>query len=308
MSDSTNPPYYTLLDPPVPPNPILSDVRINKKIDIDHNDNLSSLKSFVDLFKDRQNFWIEVAVLDRLHYKNMNQQRPFHRFKRSMELRRLLKRLKALDIAKELERLYLSFWNAKSLDKCTSKWNYIPSKESVQYTLHRLIGASLLLDKLKIVLVETYRANSTLLILEHFVSLALVYMGICSRLYKLCHIWVNQIEECYHMLYTWSTSFPSGLKQKEQASFALSNNLACDADTLKNVRSAHAQNTMQLKSSIQHKQHLETYLVNQAIVDKVKEIQKQVGLTEFHGMDDLDLEDLGGGLAIQSFQCQRTAF
>ncbi|KAI7902318.1 uncharacterized protein BX663DRAFT_543341 [Cokeromyces recurvatus] len=297
MSAKINPtaaPYYTLLDPPLPPNPILSDVRINKKIDINHNENLSSLKSLVEQFKDRKSFWIDVAVLDRLHYKNMNQQRPFHRFKRSMELRRLLKRLKALQIDKELERIYLSFWNAKSLDKCTSKWNFIPSKESVQYTLHRLIGAALLLDKLRVTLVETYRANSTLLILEHFVSLALVYMGICSRLYKICHIWVNQIEECYHLLYTWSATFPSGLKQKEQARFVALNNLECDIDTLKNVRSKFAERTMQNKSCLQHKVHLETYIVNQGITDKVKEIQKQVGLDEYGGLGgDLELEDLG---------------
>jgi hypothetical protein len=108
------PPYYTILDPPLPTNLVLSNVRINKKIDIDHKAQLDSLKSHVDSFRDRQSFWIEVAVLDRLHYKNLNQQRPFHRFKRGMELRRLVKRLKVLAIDKELERLYLSFWDAKT--------------------------------------------------------------------------------------------------------------------------------------------------------------------------------------------------
>lgn len=111
---NTPAPYYTILNPPLPPNCILSDVRINKKIDIDHEENLKSLKSYLDLFEDRESFWVDVAVLDRLHYKNINQQRPFHRFKRSMELRRLLKRLKSIKIEKELERLYLCFWNAKS--------------------------------------------------------------------------------------------------------------------------------------------------------------------------------------------------
>lgn len=106
-------PYYAILSPPLPINLILSDVRINKKIDINHDKQLKSLKTYVELFQDRKSFWIEVAVLDRLHYKNMNQQRPFHRFKRSMELRRLLKRLKSLQIDKELERLYISFWDAK---------------------------------------------------------------------------------------------------------------------------------------------------------------------------------------------------
>jgi hypothetical protein len=116
MSDSlmTTPPYYTILDPPLPSSLVLSNVRINKKVDINHKAQLESLKSYLDSFRDRQSFWIEVAVLDRLHYKNLNQQRPFHRFKRSMELRKLLKRVKVLSIDKELERLYVSFWDAKS--------------------------------------------------------------------------------------------------------------------------------------------------------------------------------------------------
>ncbi|GAN08669.1 hypothetical protein MAM1_0217c08184 [Mucor ambiguus] len=291
-------PYFTILNPPLPPNLVLSDVRISKKIDTNHDTQLKTLKTYVELIQDRKSFWIEVAVLDRLHYKNLNQQRPFHRFKRSMELRRLLKRLKTLQIDKELERLYISFWDAKSLDKCTSKWNYIPSKESIQYTLHRLIGAALLLDKIKIALIETYRANSTLLKLEHFVSLAIVYMGICSRLYKLCHIWVNQIEECYHMLYTWSSCFPSGLKNKEQKAFTANHNLECNADTLKAARTQYAQNTLKSKSSIQHKVHLETYLANQSVVDKVKNIQREYGInndsdSEDIGEEMMDFEDLG---------------
>lgn len=109
----TTAPYYTILSPPLPPSLVLSNVRINKKIEINHDDQLKSLKTFMELFQERKTFWLEVAVLDRLHYKNLNQQRPFHRFKRSMELRRLLKRLKALQIDKELERLYISFWDAK---------------------------------------------------------------------------------------------------------------------------------------------------------------------------------------------------
>lgn len=37
-----------------------------------------------------------------------------------------------------------------SLDNCTGNWNYIPTKESIQYTMHRLIGAALLLDKVSV--------------------------------------------------------------------------------------------------------------------------------------------------------------
>ncbi|KAG1048741.1 hypothetical protein G6F46_003358 [Rhizopus delemar] len=293
----TPPPYYTLLDPPLPPNLILSNVRINKSVKIDHQDQLDKLKGFVEFFRNQKTFWIEVAVLDRLYYKNLNQQRPFHRFKRSMELRKLIKRLKNLAVDKGLERLYLSFWNVKTLDKCTGNWTFIPSKESIEYSMHRIIGASLILDKLKVVLVETYRANSTLLKLEHFVSLALVYMGLCSRLYSLCQVWLNELEDCYYQLHQWSAAFPTGLKQKHVESFMNSNNLTCKEDTMKKARHTFAEQWMVSKSSIHHKVHLETYLANQAIMDKVKEIQLEVGIKTVDPImglnQDLDFEDLG---------------
>ncbi|KAI8380187.1 hypothetical protein BD560DRAFT_347885 [Blakeslea trispora] len=276
-------PYYAQRQPPIPPNPILSNVRINKQIDMDHESQLKSLRSFVDLFSDTQPFWVEVAVLDRIHYKNMNQQRQFHRFKRGMELRRLIKRLKSLHLPKEMERLYLSFWNGASSD--TSRPNYIPSKESVYYTLHRLISAALLLDKIKVVTLETFRANATLLKLEHFVSLAMVVMGICSRLYKLAHVWINQLEECYHLLYRWSACFPSGLKQKDQAAYDSQHKIACTADTFSIVRSQYTKTTQSQKASLQFPVHLESLIASQAVKEKLIE-------TEPNDAYDED-EDLG---------------
>ncbi|KAI8971669.1 hypothetical protein BDF20DRAFT_907336 [Mycotypha africana] len=146
--------------------------------------------------------------------------------------------------------------------------------------MHRLIGAALILDKMKVVLVETYRSTSTLLVLEHFVSLAIVSMGICSRLFKLCHLWVNQIEECYYMLYEWSACFPSGFKNKEWKAFTAVHNLVCTKDMLKEARMSFAQDMLKSKSSIQHKVHLETYIANQAVMDKVRMLQKELNLKQ----------------------------
>lgn len=100
------------------------------------------------------------------------------------------------------------------------------------------------------------------------------------------------------MLYTWSACFPSGLKNKERKVFVTKHNLDCDADTFKNARQEYAERTMATKSSIQQRVHLETYLANQAVVDKVKEIQKEIRLSSDTAMDDDDIyfEDLGGKL------------
>jgi hypothetical protein len=123
-------------------------------------------------------------------------------------------------------------------------------------------------------------------------------MGTCSRLYKLSHIWLNQIEECYHFLYNWSLCFPSGFKQKEENKFLLSNNLHCEQDTLKAARSTFAQQMKNLKRSNQHKIHLETYIANPITIDKVQELKTDDipspnDLIEENN-DIMDFEDLGG--------------
>ncbi|KAI8344266.1 hypothetical protein BC941DRAFT_7355 [Chlamydoabsidia padenii] len=74
-------------DPTPPPQHCLSNVRINKDINIDHNAALKKLGRYRQSFANQQKFWVEVSLLDRLNYKGKNQHRHFHRFKRSCEVR-----------------------------------------------------------------------------------------------------------------------------------------------------------------------------------------------------------------------------
>ncbi|KAI9360151.1 hypothetical protein BD770DRAFT_419201 [Pilaira anomala] len=159
--------------------------------------------------------------------------------------------------------------------------------------MHKVIGAALLLDKLKVTLLETYRANSTLLKLEHFVSMALVYMGICSRLYVLSHDLLTQLNECYQILLQWSKSFPSGFRHKEKIEFAAANNLECDKDTLKKARNQFAENRLKSKSCHQHKIHLESYMANPAVMEKVLELKKELNIDENADDNLKEFEDLG---------------
>lgn len=120
-------------------------------------------------------------------------------------------------------------------------------------------------------------------------------MGICSRLYKLSHVWLSQIDECYHLLYQWSLCFPSGMKTKDEKKFLLSNNLHCEADTLKAARSKYAQDLKKQKSSNRRKVHLETYVANPANIEIVQEASNDVNDSNAESGDDLmDFEDLGG--------------
>ncbi|KAI8997854.1 hypothetical protein BDB01DRAFT_772670 [Pilobolus umbonatus] len=279
-------PHYSQLHPRLPSQLILSDVRLSKKGDVDHQHNLEQLKSFYDLFSNKKLFWIEVAMMEKMNYKYVNQQRHFLRYRRTQELRRLLKRVKSIAVDKELERLYCSFWNTKTITKCTGRWNYIPTKESIQYSMHRLISMALVLDKIKVVAVEVYRAQSSLFKLEHFVSFAMANISICSRLYTLSNGWIHQLEQCYNMLYEWSESFPSGLKQKDQVKFRELNGLDCNRDTFKMACAHLEEDIMKSRASITHKVHMEAFIANKP-VEKVKEI-------ETNEMDDMDDdEDLG---------------
>ncbi|KAI9496694.1 hypothetical protein BDB00DRAFT_808380 [Zychaea mexicana] len=44
----------------------------------------------------------------------------------------------------------------------------------------------------------------------------LVYMGILSRLYRISHTWVNELQQCYDLIQPWHLTFASGYKAKEQ--------------------------------------------------------------------------------------------
>lgn len=42
------------------------------------------------------------------------------------------------------------------IDNCKGPWNFIPTKELAEYTMHRIIAAALLLDRLQALLMKAY--------------------------------------------------------------------------------------------------------------------------------------------------------
>ncbi|KAI9496695.1 hypothetical protein BDB00DRAFT_103689 [Zychaea mexicana] len=148
---------YTLRNPPLPSVTVLPDNRLDKKkSSINHNKNLKRLGNVVELME-KKKFWVEAAVLDRLHYKYVNAHRLFPRFRVVAQARQLIKRFKSLKIDQVVTQFYLTFWNAKTLEKCQGPWNYIPTKEFAEYTMHRIISAVLVLDKLQAMLMKAYK-------------------------------------------------------------------------------------------------------------------------------------------------------
>ena len=79
---------YTMRNPPLPTVTVLPDNRIDKKkVNINHNKNVKRMADLVKLME-KKKFWVEVGVLDRLHYKHINAQRLFPRFRIVAQVRK----------------------------------------------------------------------------------------------------------------------------------------------------------------------------------------------------------------------------
>ncbi|KAH8554991.1 hypothetical protein BGW37DRAFT_420400, partial [Umbelopsis sp. PMI_123] len=96
--------------------------------------------------------------------------------------------------------------------------------------LHRIISAALLLDRIQVLSIETYRAHQHLLNKKYFIPLTLVIMGLCSRMYLTCKQWGVEIDDFYDFMMEWKQNFPSDAKN---ASLSYQD---IDAATLKQAR------------------------------------------------------------------------
>ncbi|KAF9582420.1 hypothetical protein BGW38_000230, partial [Lunasporangiospora selenospora] len=173
-------------------------------------------KNFQDLLFFREclhkpDFWFERALVERLYYKNKNQHRQARYFKRLGECRRIMARIMEVDINSLMDGLVQRFYGGvrlKSLGK-DSQWSTIPYRSGVAFLMNRIVSTIQLLRKLQWALQETYRSFYHLLSMEFFMSLALVSIGICSRLSVISRAWIHELSECYTLLATWIPSFPA---------------------------------------------------------------------------------------------------
>ncbi|KAK3813361.1 MAG: hypothetical protein J3Q66DRAFT_348117 [Benniella sp.] len=176
----------------------------------DHDQNLRQLLSFQELFHKRE-FWDECAILERMYYKNKSQHRHAGYFQRFCECRRLISRIKELDIAGLTGELVRKFYSGKSLKTIASasdRWDSIPQRSTMAFTLTRIISAILLQRKFQSTLHETYGAFYQLLSKTQFMPFALIAIGLCSRLSIMSKAWTTEFVECYELLATWMKLFP----------------------------------------------------------------------------------------------------
>ncbi|CAO3636673.1 unnamed protein product [Cunninghamella blakesleeana] len=254
------------LQPPI--QRVLNKDILDKNNDTEYLTKLCQLNKLQLSFSQQKKFWVEVSILDRLNYKNRNQHRHFHRFKRTSEVRRLLHRFKRVNISKHLTDFYRLFWGGGDIQKCKGNFTTVPTKEYCEYMLEKLIITSIIVDKLLVVLVEAYREYMTFLQLEHFVSMVIVHMGIFARLYSIMHKWINELKECYQLVYSWYQVTNYGVKKTE---FTKTYTLT----TFDNEREK-ANEWNESRISYKNPTHFESYLVHSSNLAVINESFKPV--------------------------------
>ncbi|KAI8580797.1 hypothetical protein K450DRAFT_236018 [Umbelopsis ramanniana AG] len=252
--------------------------------------NMRKLSAFVKASR-KQDFWLELAIWDRIYYKNVNQHRQSHYFKKFGEVRRLMKRLKEINPSAEVAKLYTSFYNETPLAKCKGNPTTSPTLEYANYSLHRIISAALLIDRIQVLSIETYRAHQHLLNKKYFIPLTLVIMGLCSRTFLTCKQWGVEIDDYYDLMIDWKQKFPTDTKN---TSLSYSD---IDKTTMKQARKKASGEFSQRRISEFKPVHLESgnvsadireTFLDTSIEDTVSRIAKENGLK-----GDIAMEDYG---------------
>ncbi|KAF9358106.1 hypothetical protein BGX26_002474 [Mortierella sp. AD094] len=176
----------------------------------DHGTNFQQLLFFKECFHKRE-FWDECTILDRMYYKNKSQHRQAGYFQRLCECRRIISRIRELDITGLVDELVKKFFSGNSLRTVAgarNQWDSIPYRSTVTFTMTRIIGAILLMKKMQITLHETYGAFYQLMSKTQFMPFALIAIGLCSRLSLVSKAWMSELADCYILLCKWIKSFP----------------------------------------------------------------------------------------------------
>ncbi|CAI2167835.1 9477_t:CDS:2 [Funneliformis geosporum] len=171
-----------------------------------HLNNFNQLTSQVIIFQ-KNEIWDESNILERLYYKNKNQHQRSIYFRKIVEIRRILKRIKEMEINELMSGFIGNFYSTK-IGKTQNTWDQVPSQEMVVFVMNRLICVALLMNKALDTFIDAFDTFNALLRQTEFMSFALTCLAILARLNILTRVLLEEIKKCYGLLRNWFESFP----------------------------------------------------------------------------------------------------
>ncbi|CAG8535435.1 8572_t:CDS:2 [Ambispora gerdemannii] len=207
LKEIMNPSYYTLRYLKEPETHCFPNIQLSNSLTkTEHDANFRKLMLHARYFH-KKILWEEFLVLERLFYKNKNQHQKSFYFRRVAETRRILQRLKELDLGQLLTELVHLFYGQKS-KKAKGQWEFIPSREKIFYALDRLAGGAILMNKALNAYFDTFCEFHILLSRMEFMTLSLAMLSLLARLYILTRAWLDEVKECFNLLRNWADCFP----------------------------------------------------------------------------------------------------
>ncbi|ORX50078.1 hypothetical protein BCR36DRAFT_63761 [Piromyces finnis] len=161
---------------------------------------------FQRLFTKKQ-LYEEIAIIQRILYKNTLQHRKSAHLRKLVELSRCLKRFQELNLSDIMDKIIPTKTGDKDIYK-------LPSREMVSFFLTRLVGGYKLLSKTINVLEDTYVAFHAILRQGLFMPFALIVMSSTSRLHIYFQFVLKEMNLCYKMSYHWMSTLKQ-VKNKE---------------------------------------------------------------------------------------------
>ncbi|CAG8633651.1 5377_t:CDS:2 [Funneliformis caledonium] len=172
-----------------------------------HLSSFNQLTSQVIIFQ-KNELWDEANILERLYYKNKNQHQRSIYFRKIVEIRRMLKRIKEMEINVLMSEFLGNFYSTKISGKAQNTWDQVPSQEMVVFVMNRLICVAFLMNKALGTFIDTFDTFNALLRQTEFMSFALTCLAILARLNILTRVLLQEIKKCYGLLKNWVKSFP----------------------------------------------------------------------------------------------------
>ena len=141
----------------------------------------------------------ELFVVEKLLYKNKNQQKATDYYQKLKGISRLYKKYNGLEIEKWLTDLIKAMTPVKG-----ESWEKIPNKKSTHIVLQKLLQGHILMSNALIKLKDCFIAFQNQVKMTYFMAMSLVCIGSISRIHHLTLKLMENIKTVYELLFRTS--------------------------------------------------------------------------------------------------------